>query len=323
MPDDALVNQLDQLVDAMLAGERPAADQGLEALVPIAASLRDLPDENFQKRLKSDLQRIAIMTTSTIAPVREGFHTITPYIAVPNAPNLIDFLKRTFDAEELVAHSTPGGGFHAEVRIGDSILMIGGGEAARGRERTGAFHVYVPDCDAVYNRAIDAGGASLGAPSDHHYGERAGYVKDRDGNDWYIATHLGATPALESRWMVTPFVHPVSVSKYIDFLTRAFGATKLALYEDSGRVAYAAAQIGDAVIEMGEPRGIIAPERAGFYLYVDDSDAVYQRAIEAGATSLWPPADQPYGDRTSGLLDPFGYQWYPATHIATRIRNGR
>jgi PhnB protein len=320
MPDDALtpdnvkVDQLDQIVDAVLAGSA-VSDSSLRTLAELAAALRDLPDENFQKRLKSDLQRRATMNTSTVAPVREGFHTVTPYIAVPNAPEAIDFMKRTFGAEVLLAQPTPGGGFHAEVRIGDSILMIGGGDAARGHERTGAFHVYVPDCDVVYARAIEAGATSLGAPSDHHYGERAGYVKDPCGNDWYIATHLGATPALESRWMITPFVHPASVPKYINFLTRAFGATKLALYEDSGRVAYAAAQIGDAVLEMGEPHETVAPERAGFYLYVEDCDAVYQSAIEAGAKSLWPPTDQPYGDRTSGVVDPFGYQWFPATHI--------
>lgn len=115
--------------------------------------------------------------------------------------------------------------------------------------------------------------------------------------------------------MVTPFVHPVSAKKYIDFLTRAFGATQLALYEDSRGVVYAAARIGDAVLEMGEPHEAPAAATAGFYMYVEDCDAVYQRAIEAGAKSLWPPTDQPYGDRNSGLMDPFGYQWFPATPI--------
>ena len=111
---------------------------------------------------------------------------------------------------------------------------------------------------------------------------------------------------------MTPFVHPSSVPEYIDFLTRALGAKQLALHEASGRVVYAAVGIGDAVLEMGEAPN---PHQSGFYLFVEDCDAVYQRAIEAGATSLWPPADQPYGDRIAGLVDPFGYQWIPATHI--------
>ena len=205
MPDDALMpDNVTRPIrsTAMLAGGQPPADPELAALAQIAASLRDLPDESFQKRLKSDLQRRATMTTSTVAPVREGFHTITPYIAVPNAPELIDFLKRTFGAEETSRASDsrrriPRRGPHRRFRS----LMIGGGEAARGHERIGAFHVYVPDCDATYNRAIEAGGTSMGEPSDHHYGERAGYVKDACRNDWYIATHLGATPALESLWI--------------------------------------------------------------------------------------------------------------------------
>jgi PhnB protein len=314
MPDDALVERLDQAIDALLSGAKPLVNPELAAWAEIASSLRDLPDEGFQKRLKSDLQRRVNMGISTVVPVREGFRTVTPYITVPDGAQLIEFLKRTFGAQELLRHASPGG-FHAEVRIGDSMLMIGSGESARGHERIGAFHVYVPDCDATYNRAIEAGATSMGAPSDHHFGERAGYVKDASGNYWYIATHLGATPALESLWMVTPFIHPVSAPKYIDFLTRAFGATQLALYEDSGRVAYAAARIGDAVLEMGEPHDAAESPRAGFYMYVEDCDAVYQRAIEAGATSLWPPTDQPYGDRTAGLVDPFGYQWFPATHI--------
>jgi uncharacterized glyoxalase superfamily protein PhnB len=102
------------------------------------------------------------------------------------------------------------------------------------------------------------------------------------------------------------------VRKYIDFLTTVMGAKELAIHEHGGKVMYAAAQIGDAVLEMGESPN---PLPSGFYLFVEDCDAVYHRAIEAGAKSLWPPADQPYGDRTAGLVDPFGYQWIPATQL--------
>ena len=228
------------------------------------------------------------MPVSTVTPVREGFHTITPFIAVPNAPELIDFLKRTFGAQETSRHPH-GEGFIASVKVDDTDLLIMGNPGLPGQERIGAFHVYVPDCDATYNRALEAGATSLGAPSDHSYGERAGYVKDAAGNQWYIATHLGATPALENLWNVTPFAHPSSVRKYIDFLTTVMGAKELAVHEHGGKVMYAAAQIGDAVLEMGESPN---PLPSGFYLFVEDCDAVYHRAIKAGATSLWPPADQ-------------------------------
>jgi PhnB protein len=315
MPERALDEQLDQIIEAMLTGG--AGQLGIDAelgrLAFIAAQLRDLPDESFQKCLRSDLQRRASMPASTVAPVREGFHTITPFIAVPNAPELIDFLKRTFGAQETSRHPH-GEGFIASVKVDDTDLIIMGNQGLPGQERIGAFHVYVPDCDATYNRALEAGATSLGAPSDHSYGERAGYVKDAAGNQWYIATHLGATPALENLWNVTPFAHPSSVRKYIDFLTTVMGAKELVVHEHGGKVMYAAAQIGDAVLEMGESPN---PLPSGFYLFVEDCDAVYHRAIEAGATSLWPPTDQLYGDRTAGLMDPFGYQWMPATHIKT------
>ena len=310
MPDDAL----DQFINAMLAGEQLPADAELAPLAQIAARLRDLPDEGFQKRLRSDLQRRATMTTSAVAPIREDFHTVTPFIAVPNASELIEFLKRTFDAEEASRHPHGSDGLVAGMKIGDSDLIIMGGESVRGHERIGAFHVYVPDCDATFKRAMEAGATSMGEPSDTVYGERAGFVTDASGNQWYIATHLSATPALHGLWTVTPFVHPTAAATYIDFLTRALGAQQLALHEHSGRVVYAAVRIGDAVVEMGEPHDRPSLP-SSFYLHVEDCDAVYQRAIEAGAKSLWPPTDQAWGDRIAGLQDPFGYQWMPSTRI--------
>ena len=310
MPERALEVLLDQAIDALLSGGQPqAADPELAALSQIAASLRDLPDERFQQRLKSDLQR---RTTMTATPVGETLHTVTPFIAVPNAPALIDFLKRAFDAQETSPGHPHGGGSVTSLRIDDADFIIMGGESLRGQERVGAFHVYVPDCDATYKRAIEAGATSLGEPSDHSYGERAGYVKDVAGNQWYIATHLGAKPALANLWNVSPFAHPNSVRKYIDFLSMVMGAKELVIHEHGGKVMYAAAQIGDAVLEMGESPN---PLPSGFYLFVDDCDAVYQRAIAAGATSLWAPTDQAYGDRTAGLVDPFGYQWIAAKQL--------
>ena len=316
MPDDALdnvkVDQLDQAIDALLAGAQPPADPELAALARIAASLLDLPDEHFQKRLKSDLQRRATMTTSAIASVREGLRTISPFIVVPNAPALIEFLKRTFDAEETSRHPHGPDGFVAGVKIGDSDLLLMGGESLRGHERIGAFHVFVPDCDATYRRAIEAGGISMGEPADRPYGERSGFVKDAAGNYWYIATRLAPNVAPEGVGSVLPYAHPAKALPFIDFLKRAFGAQEMGVYQHEGRVMHAAVRIGNAVLEMGESPDFLP---MSFYLRVDDCDAAYRRAIEAGATSLWAPIDQTYGDRTAGLLDPFGYQWMPATPI--------
>src|SRR5881396_2170390 len=178
MPERALDELLNQAIDAVLAGaaSEPSGPE-LDSLVRIASALREMPAKNFQSRLKAELQRRTVMSPAAAAPVREGFRTITPYITVPEGAKLIEFLQRTFEAEELLRSPSPTG-FHAEVRIGDSILMIRSGESVRGRERIGAFHVYVPDCDAAYQRAMEAGATSMGEPGDRPYGERSGFVKD-------------------------------------------------------------------------------------------------------------------------------------------------
>ncbi|MBZ5676357.1 MAG: hypothetical protein LAP61_19105 [Acidobacteriia bacterium] len=312
MPDNANVDQFDQIVDAVLAGAPPASDPELAALTQIAASLRDLPDENFQKRLRSDLQRRATMTTSTVAPAREGFRTVTPFIVVPNASELIEFLKQTFDAEETNRHPHGTDGFVASLKIGDSDLLIMGGQFLREQERFGAFHVFVPDCDAAYDRAIKAGGTSLGEPADRPYGERSGFVKDASGNYWYIATLLEGPPHTEGLGTVTPYAHPPKARPFIDFMKKAFNAQELAVYEQGGRVMHAAVRIGNTVMEMGESPDF---QPSSFYLRVEDCDAAYQSALAAGAMSLWPPTDQAWGDRTAGLQDPFGYQWIPSTPV--------
>src|SRR5712692_7310960 len=310
MPDRALDELLDQAIDAIFA-RAPVEPSGreLDALVRIASALCEMPAKNFQSRLRTQLERSISMTRVAAVPVREGFRTVTPYIMVPEGVKLIEFLERTFGAEELLRSPSPAG-FHAEIRIGDSILMIGSGESVRGHERIGAFHVYVPDCDAAYRRAMEAGATSMGEPADRPYGERSGFVKDFAGNHWYIATRFASTVAPEGLGTVLPFVYPAKVRAFLDFLKRAFAAEEMGVFEESGRVVHAAVRIGDAVLEMGEPHEAQSlPSR--FFLYVEDCDAWYRRAVAAGATSLEPPADQPEcdGHRTAVVLDPFGYQW--------------
>ena len=78
---------------------------------------------------------------------------------------------------------------------------------------------------------------------------------------------------------------------------------------------HAKIRVGTSVVEMGESHGKYPPMPTMFYLYVPDCDAVYHRALAAGATSISEPADQPYGDRSSAVKDAFGNQWYIATHF--------
>ena len=256
------------------------------------------------------------MTKAAAKPIREGFHTITPYLIVPGAVDLIDFVKQAFGAEELYRGTGSAGGIHAEVRIDDSIVMIGGGGAWRGTPKPTGLHLYVKDADAVYERALRAGAVSLHEPVDQPYGDREASVKDQSGNHWYIATHKATGHTPEGLRAVTPFLHPSGAARLIDFLTQAFGAEEKSRYQSpDGVIQHATVRIGDSMIEMGEAHGPWQPMPTTFFMYVDDVDALYRRAVAAGAASQSEPADQPYGDRVAGVADPFDNIWYIATHI--------
>jgi PhnB protein len=178
------------------------------------------------------------------------------------------------------------------------------------------IHLYVKDADAVYERALQAGATSMYEPIDQVYGDREAGVKDLSGNHWYIATSRSTEYRPEGLRTVTPFLHPRGAARMIDFLKQAFGAEeKSRAQSPDGLIHYAAVMIGDSIIEMGEAHGEWQPMATTFYVYVDDVDALYRRAVAAGAASQAEPADQPYGDRVAGVADPFDNVWYIATHI--------
>jgi uncharacterized glyoxalase superfamily protein PhnB len=129
----------------------------------------------------------------SVKPVPAGFHTVTPYLVVAGAAKLLDFLRSAFDAEELERHARPDGVvMHAQVRIGDSRIMIGdptGATETWQKPLAAALYLYVPDCDKLFKSAIRAGATSLQEPADMFYGDRHGGVIDPWGNQWWIATH--------------------------------------------------------------------------------------------------------------------------------------
>jgi uncharacterized glyoxalase superfamily protein PhnB len=280
----------------------------------LAAELRHVPSREFQTRLLANLSRRTTMMTLILEPteIREGFTTLTPYVRMREA-GLVDFLTAVFDAKETLSVKGSAGGVHREVRVGDSMLMIGeGGVEGDFPFSPAAFHVYVPDVDAAFQRALAAGGASMGDPEDRPYGERAGFVRDAFGNHWYIATAFGPSHVPAGRRTITPFIHPRGVPAYIGFLTRAFNAQVEMRVEHAGVVRHARLAIGSGAIEMGDTEGASEPMRTGFYLYVRDADALYEQAVAAGARPLSPPADQSYGDRVGSVLDAEGITWFIA-----------
>jgi len=132
-----------------------------------------------------------------VSPIPAGYHAVTPYLCVQGADRLIDFAKRVFAATEQERMTRPDGTIgHAEVRIGDSVVMI---SEARGelKPMPSGLYVYVTDTDAAYGRALAAGATSLMEPADQFYGDRNAGVRDPIGNVWWIATRKEDVPPEE------------------------------------------------------------------------------------------------------------------------------
>ena len=333
MANLSLTEQLDQAVQALVADRAatlPAADANIAPLVSIASGLLDLPREEFRARLKNDLETSASMSNeagpataveseqATVNPVRPGFRTVTPYLTVANVHEEIDFIKKVFAGEGQIYGLGSAGGFHSEFKIGDSMLMVGGGgegSSWQGTPSPASLHIYVEDVDAVYERALQAGATSLHPPQDQFYGERSAAIRDVGGNEWYPATYKGAQYIPEGVDNLMAYLHPRGAAKQLDFLKEAFGAEEVVRGESpDGIIYHAQVRIGNSIVEMGEAHDQWEPMPMHFMLYVDDVDAWYARAMRAaGAVSLGEPADRPYG-RVGAVKDPFDNIWYLSTH---------
>jgi len=254
-----------------------------------------------------------------VDPIPRGFRMVTPYLVAADGLALLDFVKEGLGAEEIMRAMMPTG-VHAEVRIGDTTLMMGGGlpdkHFPEDRRQPNALHVYVKDVDAVTKRAVAAGATLIDEPRDQEYGERSSTIRDKANNYWYIATAQGKSYQPKGLFSVNPYLHPRRAEPLISFLKRAFEAQEVAKYASpDGVVHHAVVKVGDSVLEMGEAHGKYEPLPAMFYLYVPDMESVYRQALAAGATSFQEPTDQPYGDRNAGVKDAFGNKWYIATHV--------
>lgn len=135
---------------------------------------------------------------SQVKPVPDGYHTLQPYLILANCAEAIDFYKRAFGATEVLRMKKPDGRIgHAEIRLGDSVLMmadehpqIDAYSPAHYGGSPVSLLIYVGGCDAVYRQALDAGAESLREPADQPYGDRMAGVRDPFGYSWWIATHV-------------------------------------------------------------------------------------------------------------------------------------
>ena len=125
-----------------------------------------------------------------VNPIPEGFNTVTPYLTVDNAQSLIDFLQQAFNGKLTYKMNDDKGNVrHAEMKIGDSMIMIG---QARDewRPKPANLVLYVPDCDALYKKALAAGGKVVREMATQPYGDRSGGIEDPQGNTWWVSTHV-------------------------------------------------------------------------------------------------------------------------------------
>ena len=135
---------------------------------------------------------------TTVKPIPDGFHTLTPYLSIKGAAQAIEFYKRAFCATERCRIPGPDGKSvgHAEIVIGNSIVMLADEAPACGnispqtlKGTPVTFALYVEDAGAVYQRALDAGATVLRPIADQFYGDRAGTVQDPFGHNWTLMTH--------------------------------------------------------------------------------------------------------------------------------------
>jgi PhnB protein len=337
MDESVLTERLDQAIEALLRNPNAPAetdDAQVAELLGVAAELCDLPRAEFKAALRSELKE-ASMSPATSAtqsvsepaeskgkPPRARFRTITPYLTVADIHQEIEFITQAFGAQGTIYGLGSAGGFHSEYKIGDSMVMIGGGgkgSAWKGSPTPAALHIYVEDVDVVYQRALEAGGTSLYAPMDQDYGDRDAAVRDAGGNEWYIGTHQGADYRPADTPDLMPYLHPQGAPAMIDFLKQAFNAEAVAVHQSpDGIVRHATVKIGDSILEMGEAHGQWQPMPMTFMLYVENVDNWYARAMKAeGAISINSPADHSYGDRMGAVKDPFGNTWYIGQHLTT------
>ncbi len=134
----------------------------------------------------------------SVKPVPDGYHTVIPYLVVRGASDAIAFYTRALGATEQVRMPGPGGAvMHAELKIGDSIVMLSDENPEMGSVSPATLNgtpvsvfLYVPDVDAFFGQAVAAGATALMPPTDMFWGDRFGKLKDPFGHEWAMATHI-------------------------------------------------------------------------------------------------------------------------------------
>lgn len=145
-------------------------------------------------------------------PIPEGYHTVTPYLVIDGAAKAIDFYTRAFGAREKFRFPMGDRVGHAELEIGDSVIMLADeypdmghlGPKARGGTSV-SLMLYLPDVDSAFRQAIDAGATEKQPVKDQFYGDRSGTLEDPFGHQWTLATHVEDVPEAEMQRRMEEF----------------------------------------------------------------------------------------------------------------------
>jgi len=177
-----------------------------------------------------------------------GLHSITPYIIIRDAANFIDFLKAAFGGKERLRVPMPNGSImHADVAIGNGAVELADANDQYPPSPTD-IHLYVDDCDATFQRALQAGATSVLEPVDQPWGDRWSAVRDAFSNHWYIAT-AGYTPGPEGIPSVQPYLHLHRAENMAPFLQAAFAAESLGIASSpEGSVLHVTIRFGYATL---------------------------------------------------------------------------
>src|ERR1700680_3990116 len=345
------IDQLNRAMDALRS--RPDTqpvkiDASLAPLLRVAEELRDLPRENFKERLTTDLERSISMATAT-EPITAVRTFAAPRLSFKDAAKAIEFYKNAFGATETMRFEVGGGVAHAEIKIGDSVIMLAEEWPEGGRysaETLGSspvmMSIRVPDVDAFAKRALSAGAKVLLPITDQFYGSREGTLADPFGYSWSVSTtkeemsveemhrrfnammkpketRKPAVPPIPKGFRtLTPYMIAADGPALLEFAKQEFGAEETFRAVGSAGGLHGEVRIGDSMLMMGG--GIpgrefrAKPNTHALHIYVEDTDAVYEKALAAGATSINEPKDQEYGERSGSVKDPAGNFWYIATN---------
>lgn len=300
-----------------------AVREGATSIYPVT----DQPWGDRQGAVRDPFGNHWYIAKAMWTPGPEGIPAVQPFLHLRDAHKMIPFVETVFLAEATgVAKSPEGAILHATIQIGNATLEID--EAHDEFQPMPChLHVYAPDTDAAYARALQAGATSIEAPQDKPYGDRSAEVKDAWGNSWFIATSLTKgrpklEPAIENRSVppntVLPHVFYRNVAEAIAWLTTTFGFSEH--YHYGKPISGAQLYVGNAWIMLKQAKaGNASPAQLGYgtqslTVFISDVDAHFERARSAGAKILENPHEAVYGERQYGAEDLDGHHWLFSQH---------